>query len=71
MTLSPYYPMPYFSIYDTPLGQAKPQPLAPEEMQRRIDADLRGSGQALVGRLLLYDALAARFDIVKYRRAKA
>ncbi|MDR7060306.1 MULTISPECIES: FAD-dependent oxidoreductase [unclassified Sphingopyxis] len=52
VTLSPYYPMPYFSIYDTPLGQAKPQPLAPEELKRRIDADLRGSGQALVGRLL-------------------
>ncbi|MDO9362570.1 MAG: FAD-dependent oxidoreductase [Sphingopyxis sp.] len=52
VTLSPYYPMPYFSIYDTPLGQAKPQPLTAEELQRRIDADLRGSGQALVGRLL-------------------
>ncbi|MBN8844414.1 MAG: FAD-binding protein [Sphingomonadales bacterium] len=52
VTRSPYYPSPHFSIYDTPLGQAKPQPLAPEEMQRRIDADLRGSGQALVGRLL-------------------
>ena len=52
VTLSPYYPMPYFSIYDTPLGQAKPQPLTPEELQRRIDGDLRGSGQALVGRLL-------------------
>jgi len=52
VTLSPYYPMPYFSIYDTPLGQAKPQPLTPEELQRRIAGDLRGSGQALVGRLL-------------------
>ncbi|MGQ2929086.1 MAG: FAD-dependent oxidoreductase, partial [Sphingopyxis sp.] len=52
VTLSPYYPMPHFSIYDTPLGQAKPQPLTPEELQRRIDGDLRGSGQALVGRLL-------------------
>ena len=52
MTLSPYYPSPHFSIYDTPLGQAKPEPLAPEELQRRIDADLRGSGQALIGRLL-------------------
>ena len=48
VTLSPYYPMPYFSIYDTPLGQAKPQLLTAEELQRRIDADLRGSGQALV-----------------------
>ncbi|KTE42993.1 MULTISPECIES: FAD-dependent oxidoreductase [unclassified Sphingopyxis] len=52
VTQSPYYPSPHFSIYDTPLGQAKPQPLAPEELQRRIDGDLRGSGQALVGRLL-------------------
>ena len=52
VTRSPYYPSPHFSIYDTPLGQAQPQPLAPEELQRRIDADLRGSGQALVGRLL-------------------
>jgi succinate dehydrogenase/fumarate reductase flavoprotein subunit len=52
VTKSPYYPSPHFSIYDTPLGQAKPQPLAPEELQRRIDGDLRGSGQALVGRLL-------------------
>ncbi|HEX2813553.1 MAG TPA: FAD-dependent oxidoreductase [Sphingopyxis sp.] len=52
VTMSPYYPSPHFSIYDTPLGQAKPAPLAPEELQRRIDGDLRGSGQALVGRLL-------------------
>lgn len=32
---------------------------------------ITGIGEPLVGRLLLYDALAARFDIVKYRRAKA
>ncbi|MDI7862918.1 molybdopterin-synthase adenylyltransferase MoeB [Rhizobiaceae bacterium n13] len=29
-----------------------------------------GAGEPLVGRLLLYDSLAARFDIVKYRRSK-
>ena len=52
VTLSPYYPSPHYSIYDTPLGQAAPKPLSEAELQRRIDADLRGSGQALVGRLL-------------------
>ncbi|MFN3764399.1 MAG: molybdopterin-synthase adenylyltransferase MoeB [Aliihoeflea sp.] len=29
-----------------------------------------GAGEPLVGRLLLYDALGARFDIVKYRAAR-
>ena len=29
-----------------------------------------GTGEPLVGRLLMYDALAARFDIIKYRRPK-
>lgn len=29
---------------------------------------LTGAGQPLIGRLLLYDALAARFDEIKYRR---
>ena len=32
---------------------------------------ITGIGEPLVGRLLMYDALAARFDMVKYRRAKA
>jgi molybdopterin/thiamine biosynthesis adenylyltransferase len=27
-----------------------------------------GAGEPLVGRLMMYDALAARFDVVKYRR---
>ena len=27
-----------------------------------------GIGEPLVGRLLLYDALGARFDVVKYKR---
>jgi molybdopterin/thiamine biosynthesis adenylyltransferase len=30
---------------------------------------IAGIGEPLVGRLLLYDSLGARFDIVKYRRA--
>lgn len=29
-----------------------------------------GAGEPLIGRLLLYDGLAARFDTVKYKRAK-
>ncbi len=29
---------------------------------------ITGAGEPLVGRLLMYDALAARFDVVKYRR---
>lgn len=29
-----------------------------------------GIGDPLVGRLMLYDALSARFDIIKYKRAK-
>jgi len=32
---------------------------------------IAGIGEPLVGRLLLYDALGARFDVVKYKRAKA
>lgn len=30
-----------------------------------------GTGEPLVGKLLLYDGLAARFDTVRYKRAKA
>ena len=29
---------------------------------------LTGTGEPLVGRLMMYDALAARFDVIKYRR---
>jgi molybdopterin/thiamine biosynthesis adenylyltransferase len=29
---------------------------------------LTGIGDPLVGRLMLYDALAARFDTIRYRR---
>jgi molybdopterin/thiamine biosynthesis adenylyltransferase len=32
---------------------------------------LTGAGEPLIGRLMLYDALAARFDVIKYRRKKA
>lgn len=32
---------------------------------------IAGIGEPLVGRLLLYDALGARSDVVKYKRAKA
>ncbi len=30
-----------------------------------------GTGEPLVGRLLLYDALAARFDVIRYKRRRA
>lgn len=52
VTKSPYYPDPRYSIYDTPLGQAKPEPVAEAELERRARRDERGSGQALIGRLL-------------------
>lgn len=52
VTPSPYYPDPAISVYDTPLGQARPTPIDPEEMKRRKARDERGSGQALIGRLL-------------------
>jgi molybdopterin/thiamine biosynthesis adenylyltransferase len=29
---------------------------------------ITGAGKPLIGRLLLYDALAARFDEIRYRR---
>lgn len=52
VTRSPYYPDPRISIYDTPLGQARPKPVEPQELARRAEHDERGSGQALIGRLL-------------------
>jgi 3-oxosteroid 1-dehydrogenase len=52
VTPSPYYPDPRLSIIDTPLGVAKPTPLSPEELERRSQKNVRGSGQALIGRLL-------------------
>jgi 3-oxosteroid 1-dehydrogenase len=50
--ISPYYPSYHFTIGETTLGQAIPEPLDPEEMQRRADNDERGCGLALGGRLL-------------------
>src|SRR6516165_5894677 len=50
--ISPYYPSYHLTIGETTLGQAIPQPLDPEEMQRRADNDERGMGLALGGRLL-------------------
>jgi hypothetical protein len=50
--ISPYYPTYHLTIGETTLGQAVPQEIAPEEMQRRIENDERGMGLALGGRLL-------------------
>lgn len=52
VTPSPYYADPRLSIIDTSLGQAQPQPLDPAELERRSARNVRGSGQALIGRLL-------------------
>lgn len=52
VTPSPYYPDPRLSIYDTPLGQAVPEPVPAEELERRSRNNERASGQALIGRLL-------------------
>src|SRR3954466_14033822 len=50
--ISPYYPTYHLTIGQTTLGQARPEEISPEEMQRRIDNDERGMGLALGGRLL-------------------
>src|SRR3954453_12373769 len=50
--ISPYYPTYHLTIGQTTLGQAVPEEIPPEEMQRRIDNDERGMGLALGGRLL-------------------
>ncbi len=52
VTPSPYYPDPRLAIFDTPLGQARPQAPDPADMARRSARNERGSGQALIGRLL-------------------
>jgi 3-oxosteroid 1-dehydrogenase len=52
VTPSPYYPDPRLSIYDTPLGQAIPEPVPAPELERRSRYHERASGQALAGRLL-------------------
>ena len=50
--ISPYYPTYHLTIGQTTLGMAIPEPLEPEEMQRRAERDERGMGLALGGRLL-------------------
>ncbi len=50
--ISPYYPTYHLTIGQTTLGQAVPDEISAEEMQRRIDNDERGMGLALGGRLL-------------------
>ena len=50
--ISPYYPSYHLTIGETTLGQAVPEELTAEEMQRRADNDERGMGLALGGRLL-------------------
>lgn len=50
---SPYYwPHVYFTVGETSLAQAVPDPLPIEEAQRRAANDERGLGHSLVGRLL-------------------
>jgi len=50
---SPYYwPHVYFTVGETSLAQAVPDPLDPAEARRRADNDERGLGHSLVGRLL-------------------
>lgn len=52
VTRSPYYNSPHLTMSETPLGAVNPAPVSAEEMSRRQVRDERGSGQALVGRLL-------------------
>lgn len=51
--VSPYYwPHVYFTVGETSLAQAIPDPLPEAEAKRRADNDERGLGHALIGRLL-------------------
>jgi 3-oxosteroid 1-dehydrogenase len=52
VTRSPYYPDPRIAMSETPLGRANPEPVDPDEWERRAIRDERGCGQALIGRLL-------------------
>ncbi|MDB5674849.1 MAG: oxidoreductase [Sphingomonas bacterium] len=52
VTPSPYYPVANITMSETPLGKAVPQPPSVEELARRQEANERGCGQALIGRLL-------------------
>lgn len=50
--VSPYFPTYHLTIGETTLGQAVPEPLDPQELERRAANDERGMGLALGGRLL-------------------
>jgi 3-oxosteroid 1-dehydrogenase len=52
VTRTPYYPNQHLAMGETALGAVNPPQLSEEEMEQRVARDLRGSGQALVGRLL-------------------
>lgn len=53
METSPYYwPHVHFTVGETSLAQAVPDPLPPHEARRRAANDERGLGHSLVGRLL-------------------
>ncbi|MDH3640701.1 MAG: FAD-dependent oxidoreductase [Gammaproteobacteria bacterium] len=52
VTPSPYQPIPHFTMSETPLGKALPEPPSAEELRRRTAGNERGCGQALIGRLL-------------------
>ena len=62
--VSPYYwPHVHFTVGETSLAQAVPDPVPPDEARRRADNDERGLGHALVGRLLR-GCLDRRIDFV-------
>ena len=52
VTRTPYYPSQHLAMGETPLGAVNPPQLSAEDMAEREARDMRGSGQALVGRLL-------------------
>ncbi len=52
VSMSPYFPDPRITMSETPLGKAVPEPPSEEELDRRLEKDERGCGQALIGRLL-------------------
>lgn len=62
VTVSPYYANPHLAMRETPTGQAVPAVVDEGEMERRRDADERGMGQALIGRLL-HACLKAGVDV--------
>lgn len=52
VTQTPYYPTQHLTMSETPLGAVDPVLPSAEEMADRVARDVRGAGQALVGRLL-------------------